>query len=107
MAELPEIRMTPFSPPFLYTSCDYFGPYSVKVGRNVWKAVGDFIHMPQTYGTRHTSATLTNHGLLFRRRVQGAIAHACYFISTRVPFSRRMLFTAHASGIDRPIRYLV
>eukprot|EP00057_Strongylocentrotus_purpuratus_P016422 XP_011670896.1 PREDICTED: uncharacterized protein LOC105441474 [Strongylocentrotus purpuratus] len=34
MAELPEIRMTPFSPPFLYTSCDYFGPYSVKVGRN-------------------------------------------------------------------------
>ncbi|XP_067041041.1 uncharacterized protein [Acropora muricata] len=34
MAELPECRLAPFTPPFCYTSCDYFGPYHVKVGRN-------------------------------------------------------------------------
>ena len=34
MAELPECRLAPFTPPFYYTSCDYFGPYHVKVGRN-------------------------------------------------------------------------
>ncbi|XP_033106332.1 uncharacterized protein LOC117108428, partial [Anneissia japonica] len=34
MAGLPLERMTPFSPPFLYTACDYFGPYHVRVGRN-------------------------------------------------------------------------
>ena len=27
-------RLTPQTPPFYYTSCDYFGPYLVKVGRN-------------------------------------------------------------------------
>ncbi|XP_033127835.1 uncharacterized protein LOC117125438 [Anneissia japonica] len=32
--ELPVERVTPFSPPFQYTSCDYFGPYHVKVSRN-------------------------------------------------------------------------
>ena len=34
MAELPECRLAPCTPPFYYTSCDYFGPYHVKVGRN-------------------------------------------------------------------------
>ena len=34
MAELPVCRLAPFTPPFYYTSCDYFGPYNVKVGRN-------------------------------------------------------------------------
>ena len=34
MAELPVCRLAPFTPPFYYTSCDYFGPYHVKVGRN-------------------------------------------------------------------------
>ena len=34
MANLPNFRLTPHSPPFHYTSCDYFGPITVKVGRN-------------------------------------------------------------------------
>ena len=34
MADLPECRLAPFTPPFYYTSCDYFGPCHVKVGRN-------------------------------------------------------------------------
>ena len=34
MANLPPHRLTPQSPPFHYTSCDYFGPITVKVGRN-------------------------------------------------------------------------
>ena len=34
MAQLPECRLAPCTPPFYYTSCDYFGPYHVKVGRN-------------------------------------------------------------------------
>ena len=34
MAELPGIRLAPFTPPFHNTSCDYFIPYHVKVGRN-------------------------------------------------------------------------
>ena len=34
MAELPECRMAPCTRPFYCTSCDYFGPYHVKVGRN-------------------------------------------------------------------------
>ena len=34
MAELPECCLAPFTPPFYYTSCDYFGQYHVKVGRN-------------------------------------------------------------------------
>ncbi|XP_033646408.1 uncharacterized protein LOC117305638 [Asterias rubens] len=34
MANLPIERMAPFTPPFYYTSCDYFGPFGVKVGRN-------------------------------------------------------------------------
>ena len=34
MAELPECRMAPCTRPFYGTSCDYFGPYHVKVGRN-------------------------------------------------------------------------
>ena len=33
MADLPECRLAPFTP-FYYTSCDYFGPCHVKVGRN-------------------------------------------------------------------------
>lgn len=34
MADLPRERLSPYTPPFYYTSCDYFGPYTVKVGRN-------------------------------------------------------------------------
>lgn len=34
MADLPIYRQQPFTPPFLYTSCDYFGPITVKIGRN-------------------------------------------------------------------------
>jgi hypothetical protein len=34
MADLPGIRLVPYTPPFHNTACDYFGPYHVKVGRN-------------------------------------------------------------------------
>ena len=34
MANLPDIRLAPFTPPFHHTACDYFGPIVVKVGRN-------------------------------------------------------------------------
>jgi len=34
MADLPQCRQQPYTPPFLYTSCDYFGPFKVKIGRN-------------------------------------------------------------------------
>ena len=34
MADLPEIRLAPYTPPFYNTACDYFGPYHVKIGRN-------------------------------------------------------------------------
>lgn len=34
MADLPQNRLAPFTPPFHFTSCDYFGPYQVKIGRN-------------------------------------------------------------------------
>ena len=34
MSELPELRLAPHTPPFHFTSCDYFGPYKGKIGRN-------------------------------------------------------------------------
>ena len=34
MADLPECRLAPLTPPFYYTSCDYFGPYNVKIRHN-------------------------------------------------------------------------
>ena len=34
MANLPSLRLTPQTPPFYYTACDYFGPYNVRIGRN-------------------------------------------------------------------------
>lgn len=34
MADLPVPRLSPQTPPFYYTACDYFGPYNVKLGRN-------------------------------------------------------------------------
>ncbi|PIK41441.1 hypothetical protein BSL78_21711 [Apostichopus japonicus] len=34
MADLPPHRVAPFTPPFHFTACDYFGPYHVRVGRN-------------------------------------------------------------------------
>ena len=33
MADLPEIRLAPYTPPSYNTACDYFGPYHVKIGR--------------------------------------------------------------------------
>lgn len=33
MTDLPECRLAPHTPPFLYSSCDYFGPYHLKIGR--------------------------------------------------------------------------
>ena len=32
MADLPKLRLAPYTPPFYYTACDYFGPYKVKFG---------------------------------------------------------------------------
>ena len=34
MADLPQSRLAPFTPPFHHTSCDYFGPYRVRISRN-------------------------------------------------------------------------
>ena len=34
MAKLPSYRLKPFTLPFMYISCDYFGPIKVKVGRS-------------------------------------------------------------------------
>ena len=34
MADLPSVRLSPFTPPFHVSSCDYFGPFKVKIGRN-------------------------------------------------------------------------
>eukprot|EP00057_Strongylocentrotus_purpuratus_P004826 XP_003729535.1 PREDICTED: uncharacterized protein LOC100892047 [Strongylocentrotus purpuratus] len=34
MAQLPRERLAPNTPPFHFTSCDYFGPLTVRVGRN-------------------------------------------------------------------------
>lgn len=34
MADLPKSRLAPFTPPFHHTSCDYFGPYRVRISRN-------------------------------------------------------------------------
>jgi len=34
MAKFPSYRLKPFPPPFMYTSCDYFGPIKVQIGRN-------------------------------------------------------------------------
>ena len=39
MAALPYERLSPYTPPFYYASCDYFGPYQVKFGRNQRKKV--------------------------------------------------------------------
>ncbi len=34
MSELPELRLSPYTPPFHFSSCDYFGPFKVKIERN-------------------------------------------------------------------------
>ena len=34
MADLPRTRLEPFTPPFHYTACNYFGPYKVKISQN-------------------------------------------------------------------------
>ncbi|XP_063952062.1 uncharacterized protein LOC135153434 [Lytechinus pictus] len=34
MSDLPKERLAPSTPPFHFTSCDYLGPLTVKVGRN-------------------------------------------------------------------------
>ena len=34
MADLPAFRLAPCTPPFYHTVCDYFGPYTVKIGKN-------------------------------------------------------------------------
>ena len=55
MAKLPKCRLQPFTPPFMYTSCDYFGPFKVKIGRN--KTAKHYAHVPEhqsrSLRTRH------------------------------------------------------
>ena len=34
VANLPALRLAPYTPPFYMTACDYFGPYNVKISRN-------------------------------------------------------------------------
>ncbi|XP_070548332.1 uncharacterized protein [Ptychodera flava] len=34
MGDLPQQRLAPYTPPFYYTACDYFGPYKVRISRN-------------------------------------------------------------------------
>jgi len=34
LADLLDLHLAPHTPTFYYTSCDYFGPYNVKIGRN-------------------------------------------------------------------------
>ena len=34
MANLPALRLAPYTLPFYMTACDYFGPYNVKISRN-------------------------------------------------------------------------
>ena len=34
MANLPSLQLTPQTPPFFYTACDYFGQYNVRIGRS-------------------------------------------------------------------------
>ncbi|XP_048579040.1 uncharacterized protein LOC125560752 [Nematostella vectensis] len=34
MSALPQLRLAPYTPPFFHTSCDYFGPINVRIGRN-------------------------------------------------------------------------
>ena len=41
MADLPEHRLAPLTPPFYYNSCHYFGPYNVKV----------YLELPVDYST--------------------------------------------------------
>ena len=33
MGDLPNLRLTPYEPPFTYCDVDYFGPFYVKRGR--------------------------------------------------------------------------
>ena len=37
MADLPALRLAPQTPPFYYSSCDWFGPYIMKIGRSKTK----------------------------------------------------------------------
>lgn len=41
MADLPEVKMLPYLPPFTNTGVDYFGPVEVKRGRLSCKRYGD------------------------------------------------------------------
>ena len=34
MADLPQLRLAPCTPPFHHTVCNYFGPFMVKIGHN-------------------------------------------------------------------------
>ena len=34
IANLPALRLAPYTPPFYMTACDYFEPYNVKISRN-------------------------------------------------------------------------
>ena len=40
MADLPAERLVPYQPPFTYTCLDFFGPFHVKLGRNLVKVYG-------------------------------------------------------------------
>lgn len=37
MVDLPSLRSAPFTPPFHFKACDYFGPFKVKIRRNKTK----------------------------------------------------------------------
>ena len=34
MADLPALCLAPCTPPFYHTECNYFGPHTIKIGRN-------------------------------------------------------------------------
>ena len=58
MADLPNHRTAPDSPPFYYTSCDYFNPLTVKAGRNkTTKHYGVIFTCPNTRAVHLEIAT--------------------------------------------------
>ena len=63
MADLPDVLLAPHTPPFYYTSCDYFGPYNVKIGRNKQMKHYGVIFTPLTRSAPGVSGGLINNGV--------------------------------------------